>query len=65
MVESYEAARQAHLDVRAAQWPQVHDGNLVTAEDCVASLKRWAMRDPLGKMLMATQPRSTPPMPRP
>src|SRR6266550_3970453 len=30
-----------------------HDGDAVTAEDCVASLKRWSMRDPLGKMLMA------------
>ena len=30
-----------------------HDGNPVTAEDCVASLKRWSVRDPLGKMLMA------------
>jgi peptide/nickel transport system substrate-binding protein len=30
-----------------------HDGAPVTAEDCVASLKRWAVRDPLGKMLMA------------
>src|SRR5215472_4428627 len=30
-----------------------HDGNPVTADDCVASLKRWAVRDPLGKMLMA------------
>src|SRR5215471_14384796 len=28
-----------------------HDGNPVTAEDCVASLKRWAVRDPLGKMM--------------
>ena len=30
-----------------------HDGAPVTAEDCVASLKRWSVRDPLGKMLMA------------
>ena len=30
-----------------------HDGSPVTAEDCVASLKRWSVRDPLGKMLMA------------
>ena len=30
-----------------------HDGAAVTAEDCVASLKRWSVRDPLGKMLMA------------
>jgi len=29
-----------------------HDGSAVTAQDCVASLKRWAVRDPLGKMLM-------------
>jgi peptide/nickel transport system substrate-binding protein len=30
-----------------------HDGAPVTAADCVASLKRWSVRDPLGKMLMA------------
>src|SRR5258705_3054346 len=30
-----------------------HDGSPVTAADCIASLKRWAMRDTLGKMLMA------------
>jgi peptide/nickel transport system substrate-binding protein len=31
-----------------------HDGAPVTAADCVASLKRWAVRDPLGKILMAS-----------
>lgn len=32
-----------------------HDGNPVTAEDCVASLQRWGSRDPLGiKMMEAT-----------
>lgn len=30
-----------------------HDGAPVTSADCVASLKRWAARDALGKMLMA------------
>ncbi|MFI5001553.1 MAG: ABC transporter substrate-binding protein [Reyranellales bacterium] len=30
-----------------------HDGGPVTAADCVASLKRWSVRDPLGKLLMA------------
>ena len=30
-----------------------HDGIAATAPDCVASLKRWSVRDPLGKMLMA------------
>ena len=29
-----------------------HDGEPVTAEDCVASLKRWAARDAGGQMLM-------------
>ena len=29
-----------------------HDGQPVTAEDCVASLKRWAARDAGGQMLM-------------
>lgn len=30
-----------------------HDGAPVTAADCVASLQRWAPRDPLGRMLLA------------
>ena len=30
-----------------------HDGAPVTAEDCVASLKRWGGRDPVGLKLMA------------
>ncbi|PHK95514.1 substrate-binding protein [Pseudoroseomonas rhizosphaerae] len=30
-----------------------HDGAPVTAADCVASLKRWAVRDSLGRMLLA------------
>jgi peptide/nickel transport system substrate-binding protein len=29
-----------------------HDGTPVTAEDCVASLKRWSKRDPMGQKLM-------------
>ena len=29
-----------------------HDGKPVTAEDCVASLKRWGARDPMGQKLM-------------
>ena len=29
-----------------------HDGQPVTAEDCVASLKRWATRDGMGQKLM-------------
>ncbi|WP_157089399.1 ABC transporter substrate-binding protein [Oceanibaculum pacificum] len=30
-----------------------HDGSPVTAEDCVASLRRWATRDAMGQRLMA------------
>jgi len=30
-----------------------HDGQPVTAEDCVVSLKRWGARDALGRLLMA------------
>src|ERR1700745_1984962 len=30
-----------------------HDGQAVTAEDCVASIKRWAAKDSTGQKLMA------------
>jgi peptide/nickel transport system substrate-binding protein len=30
-----------------------HDGAAVTAEDCVASIRRWGARDTLGRLLMA------------
>ncbi len=30
-----------------------HDGERVTAKDCVASIKRWARRDGVGSLLMA------------
>ena len=29
-----------------------HDGNPVTAEDCVASIKRWAAKDSMGQKMM-------------
>ncbi len=31
-----------------------HDGQPVTAEDCVVSLKRWGARDALGRLLMGS-----------
>jgi hypothetical protein len=31
-----------------------HDGGPVTASDCVASLERWAPRDAMGRLLMAS-----------
>ncbi len=30
-----------------------HDGQPVTAADCVASLRRWGRKDPLGRLLLA------------
>ena len=54
MVESYDSSPDklswTFVLRDGLKW---HDGNPVTAEDCVASLKRWSVRDPLGKMLMA------------
>src|SRR5215472_12941749 len=34
-----------------------HDGQPVTAEDCVVSLKRWSQRDPLGQFFIAATER--------
>ena len=31
-----------------------HDGQSVTAEDCVASIKRWGARDTVGRLLLAS-----------
>ncbi len=32
---------------------EFHDGEMVRGRDCVASIKRWAQRDPLGQALMS------------
>ena len=37
-----------------------HDGAPVTAEDCVASLKRWGAKDGLGRLLMASLSKMAP-----
>src|SRR5260221_1397684 len=37
-----------------------HDGAPVTAEDCVASLKRWGAKDSLGRLLMPAIGRMAP-----
>ncbi len=31
-----------------------HDGAAVLARDCIASIRRWASRDPIGRLLMKT-----------
>jgi peptide/nickel transport system substrate-binding protein len=37
-----------------------HDGQPVTAEDCVASLRRWGARDAVGRLMMAAIGRMAP-----
>src|SRR5439155_3903123 len=37
-----------------------HDGQPVTAEDCVASLKRWGAKDAVGRLLMAATAKVAP-----
>jgi peptide/nickel transport system substrate-binding protein len=54
MVDTYEASPdQLTWSFVLRDGLKWHDGAAVTAEDCIASLKRWSVRDPLGKMLMA------------
>jgi peptide/nickel transport system substrate-binding protein len=54
MIEAYDSSPDGLIWTftlrHGLKW---HDGTAVTAADCVASLKRWSTRDPLGKMLMA------------
>src|SRR6266404_4795268 len=55
MVESWEAsADKLAWSFTLREGLRWHDGTLVSAADCVASLKRWSVRDPLGKMLIAS-----------
>src|SRR5205823_13759423 len=53
MVEKYEAAADGKgytFTLRdGLLW---HDGKPVTAEDCIASIKRWAAKDSLGQKMM-------------
>ena len=37
-----------------------HDGPAVTAEDCVASIKRWGARDAVGRLMMASVAKMAP-----
>src|SRR6188508_1082390 len=53
MVEKYEAAADGKgytFTLRdGLLW---HDGQPVTSEDCIASIKRWAAKDSLGQKMM-------------
>ena len=53
MVDKYEVSADKTLwtfTLRdGLEW---HDGKPVTSEDCIASIKRWGARDPMGQKLM-------------
>ena len=53
MVEKYEAAADGKSYTFTLRdgllW---HDGKRVTSEDCIASIKRWAVKDSLGQKMM-------------
>lgn len=54
MVEAWEvSADRLVWDFRLREGLAWHDGAPVTAAECVLSLRRWAPRDPLGRMLLA------------
>ena len=41
------------ISIRLREGLKFHDGEPVRAADCVASIRRWAARDPLGQVLLA------------
>lgn len=54
MLESWRVSEDGlRYDFRLRGGLEWHDGALVTAADCVASLRRWGARDGLGQLLMA------------
>ncbi len=54
MVEKYSlSADQMKWSFTLRDGLKWHDGQPVTAEDCVVSLQRWGKRDPLGQRLFA------------
>jgi len=53
MVDKYEVSKdQLTYTLHLRDGLLWHDGNPVTAEDCVASIKRWAAKDSMGQKLM-------------
>lgn len=54
MVDRYSVSKdQMKYTFTLRDGLRFHDGQPVTAEDCVVSLRRWGKKDPLGQRLMA------------
>jgi peptide/nickel transport system substrate-binding protein len=61
MVDRYTSSRdQRKWSFTLRDSLKFHDGQPVTAEDCVVSLRRWSHRDPLGQFFMAATERLQP-----
>jgi peptide/nickel transport system substrate-binding protein len=55
MVDKWTAsANRAKWTFALRDGLKFHDGQPVTAEDCVASIKRWGARDALGRLMMGS-----------
>src|SRR5437763_15344012 len=53
MVDKYTVSKDAmKYSFTLRDGLKFHDGTPVTAEDCVASLKRWGARDAVGRLMM-------------
>src|SRR2546426_11045987 len=53
MVDKYEVSKdQLTYTMTLREGLAWHDGKPVTAEDCVASIKRWAAKDSMGQKMM-------------
>ncbi|GGC47014.1 ABC transporter substrate-binding protein [Siccirubricoccus deserti] len=54
MLEGHQVADNArHWTMRLREGLVFHDGEKVLARDCVASLRRWMVRDPIGQTIAA------------
>ena len=54
MVDHYDlSADKLTYTITLREGLRWHDGNVVTAGDCVASIKRWGARDALGQRMMS------------
>jgi len=54
MLESASEEEDGRLwRLRLRQGLRFHDGTPVRAQDCIASIRRWAVRDPFGQALLA------------
>ena len=61
MVDKYTVSKDAmKYSFTLRDGLKFHDGAPVTAEDCVASIKRWGAKDTVGRLMMASLSKMAP-----